>query len=171
MVDISLLKRPKLLMARYANEINSNISIPLLENEISEKDFRLAQQSSKNSADISSSHSESIGFIKRIRTHELLNQARLAVPPHVDNFVREERIKSKETSFIDLLLPQYRPLHPTRMERKTFSATNPETCKIVVQVLRGFNFPSRIKPNKNIKSKLNSEDDEVDSTVRIILTF
>ena len=114
-----------------------------------------------------SSQPELIGFIKRIRTHELLNQARLAVPPHVDNFVREERIPEAvdQQSVFDILLPQYRPLHPKRVERKTLSATNPESCKIVIQVLRGFNFPSRLKPSTNSKSKIKSDDEEFDPTV------
>lgn len=173
LVDFNLLKRPKLLMARYENEIKSATAIPLLENEISEKDYRIAQKSSKQlkATDMHSSYPESIGFIKRIRTHELLNQARLAVPPHVDNFVREERIPEAvdQRNFLDVLLPQYRPLHPHRMERKTFSATNPDSCKIVIQVLRGFNFPSRLKPKTNAKSKVKSEDDESDPTVRHLI--
>lgn len=146
------------------NQLKSNIAIPLLENDISEKDFRIVQKSSKAHPDLS--HPESVGFLKRIRTHELLNQAKLAVPLHVDNFVREERIPEavEQRSFFDILLPQYRPLHPTRMERKTFSATNPESCKIVIQVLRGFNFPSRVKPS-TVKSKLKNQDDESDPTV------
>ena len=155
-------------MARNMNEIKSRISIPLLESDISEKDFRMAQKTSNGSPDIPTliSSSDSIGFIKRIRTHELLNQARLAVPPTVDNFVREERIPEvvEQKSFLDILFPQYRPLHPARTERKTFLANNPDTCKIVIQVLRGFNFPSRLAPHKNTKNKVRA-DDELDENV------
>lgn len=167
MVDYQILKRPRLLVARNSNQIKG--AIPLLENDISEKDFRVVHKSSKAQAD-SSSYPESIGFIKRIRMHELLNQARLAVPHHVDNFVREERIPEAvdQRSFLDILIPQYRPLYPTRMERKTFSATNPESCKIVIQVLRGFNFPSRLKPNNKATNKINTENEEADPTVRNI---
>ena len=147
--------------------MKSTIVVPLLESDVCEKDFRMVHKSSKAHND--SSQPELIGFIKRIRTHELLNQARLAVPPHVDNFVREERIPEAvdQRSVFDILLPQYRPLHPKRAERKTFSATNPESCKIVIQVLRGFNFPSRLKPSNNSKSKIKSEYDESDPTVSV----
>ena len=160
-----------MLIARNSNEIKGNISIPLLENDISEKDFRITQKSSKTSTDYTAMHSDTIGFVKRIRTHELLNQARLAVPPHVDNFVREERIPEvvEQKSVFDMLFPQYRPLHPIRTERKAFSATNPDSCKIVVQVLRGFNFPSRIKSNKITQKVIKTEDDEADQAVFIFI--
>ena len=99
---------------------------------------------------------DSVGFVKRIRYHQLINKARLAVPPQVDDFVREERLPppAPQVNLFDVLFPIYRPLNPFRVERKTLAATNPESCKIIVQVLRGFNLPSRTFGNANVsKSK------------------
>ncbi len=109
------------------------------------------------------SSSEAVGFIKRIRYHQLINQARLAVPPKVDDYVREERIPeaAPQKSILDILFPIYRPLNPVRLERKMLAAANPENCKLIIQVLRGFNLPSRIVDARYKDSVSNPEIDPV----------
>ncbi len=143
------------MIARFQKEIAPK-AIPLLEKDIREGDFRKKGEVSLIKGSTSALNvngntlPDSIGFIKRVRYHQLLNKARLAVPPNVDDFVREERIPTAtaQSSILDMLFPVYRPLNPIRVERKTLASTNPESCKILVQVLRGFNLPMRIKDPK-----------------------
>ena len=82
----------------------------------------------------------------------------MAVPSNVDDFVREERLPppAPQANIFDMILPIYRPLNPTRVERKTLAAASPESCKIIIQVLRGFNLPLRnIKPkDPNVDTKV-----------------
>lgn len=171
-MDDEKLKRPGLLKARFEKEIVPKV-IPLLEKDIRESEFRKIGDKSGVKGSTSALNvngnilPDSIGFIKRVRYHQLLNKARLSVPPNVDDFVREERIPpaTPQNSFLDMLFPVYRPLNPIRVERKTLASTNPESCKILVQVLRGFNLPMRIKDPKT-KDALSPSTD-YDPTVRI----
>jgi hypothetical protein len=166
--ELKHLKRPNLLLSRYRKTIPSK-RIPILEQEVRESDFHSEQNQGLNGSksNLGQDVSEMIGFVKRIRYHQLVNKARLAVPPTVDDFVREERLPpaAPQSSIMDLLFPIYRPLNPARLERKSLVSASPESCKLIVQVLRGFNLPSRIVSNKPTKDK---QESDVDTTVYLL---
>jgi coiled-coil and C2 domain-containing protein 2A len=164
--ELKHLKRPNLLLSRYKKSVPSK-RIPILEQEVRESDFLPKSNQGVFGSKLNIGHelSDMIGFVKRVRYHQLINKARLAVPPTVDDYVREERLPpaAPQSSILDLLFPIYRPLNPTRLERKSLIAASPESCKIIVQVLRGFNLPSRV--TKITKEK---QDSDVDPTVCIL---
>jgi hypothetical protein len=89
--------------------------------------------------------------LKKIRTHQLIQRARQARPPRVEDFVREERLteaQPQQNIFLTLFQTR-RPLKPARTSRLSRATAQPEDgCVIVVQVLRGFNIPVRRKDAK-----------------------
>jgi hypothetical protein len=140
---LNKLRRIQLFQARHQKRLAPK-GIPLLEQDVRDSDLKPRKHDAANITDTSTS--ETIGFIKRIRYHQLINRARLAVPPKIDDYVREERIPeaAPQKNLLDILFPIYRPLNPSRVERKTLATTSPENCKLIIQVLRGFNLPTRI---------------------------
>ena len=164
---MSKLRRIQLFQARHQKRLAPK-GIPLLEQDVRDSDLKPRKHDPANlSATLST---ETVGFIKRIRYHQLINRARLAVSPKIDDYVREERIPeaAPQKSLFDILFPMYRPLNPSRVERKSLASTSPENCKLIIQVLRGFNLPTRIIEPRQ-KESLSHAD--VDPNVGFIVCF
>ena len=108
------------------------------------------------------------GFLKRIRSHQLLSLARHSRPPHVNDYVREEQLPDypqREWLFLNVLKPR-RPLKPHRVDVANSGRTaHPEECRIVVQVVRAFNLPVR-KSNSGIVDAAASDRKDVEPIVR-----
>ncbi|KAI8621278.1 hypothetical protein BC830DRAFT_275158 [Chytriomyces sp. MP71] len=154
-------KRLTLLKKRFSKEIVVKGPVPLDDKDITEDlwekvanpleddSIALALWKPKTSGDAkpaSISLADSVGFLKRIRMHQLIQRARQGRPPRVEDFVREERIvelQQQENLFLALFMPK-RPLKPLRVSRLARLTSQPEDgCKIVVKVLQGFNVPVR----------------------------
>ncbi|KAI8925641.1 hypothetical protein BC831DRAFT_263275 [Entophlyctis helioformis] len=159
--------RLQLLSARYRKEIIVRDPMPLNESEIhpgiyeavskdviSEEDdedrngmgsswniFKLRDSVAKSPVD----KTLGVGFLKRVREMQLVRKAQLAKPISVDDFVREERLVAppEQANPLELLFRPRRPLNPVRADRCVEATASPEACRIVVQVLRGWNLPVR----------------------------
>lgn len=94
---------------------------------------------------IDSQNSE-MRFVKRVRIHQLLRKAQLARPLHVDQYVSEERyIPVDGVTFISqVFFRPRRPLNPYRTNRVIQATSSPEHCRLLIQISRAMNLPTRI---------------------------
>ncbi|KAI9202742.1 uncharacterized protein BJ171DRAFT_626486 [Polychytrium aggregatum] len=106
-------------------------------------------------------------FMKRIRAHQLFHNARVNRPKRVEDFVREERLTEADPQAVFTLqfLKPFRPLKPKRLDRISMAVSQPETCKILAHVIRGFNLPIR-NANSNIVDAAAPVDDSKPTFVR-----
>ncbi|KAJ3050351.1 Coiled-coil and C2 domain-containing protein 2A [Rhizophlyctis rosea] len=170
-------KRLDLLMARHKREVTVQQPVPTQDDKINDEMFQKVEDRANEELGLTGSIypkrsftptattpltpldlSKDIpttldpGFLKRIRSHQLLSLARHSRPPHVDDYVREERLPDtpqREWMFLNVLKPR-RPLRPHRVDVANNGRTaHPAECKIVVQVVRAFNLPVR-KANSGI---------------------
>ena len=86
-----------------------------------------------------------MGFLKRIRSYQLIKKARLNRPTTVDDYVREEKISMQalQRNPFEMLFNPNRKLNPPRSDRSQMASACPESCKLVVQVIKGYNIPTR----------------------------
>ncbi|KAJ3124071.1 Coiled-coil and C2 domain-containing protein 2A [Nowakowskiella sp. JEL0407] len=165
-----LKKRFEVLFGRHRNQLRVKGPVPFeddliteelyervidpLSEEIIAKELLSSHFSAKSNLNISDtptsnqpSNFEHRNFLKRIRAHQLLKEARLNRPHRLEDFVREERLvkTDPERSIFASFLQPRRPLKPHRTDRLMLLSAQPEKCEIVVQVLRGFNVPVRRK--------------------------
>ncbi|KAJ3279724.1 Coiled-coil and C2 domain-containing protein 2A [Borealophlyctis nickersoniae] len=114
------------------------------------------------------------GFLKRIRSHQLLSRARLSRPPRVDDYVREERLpetQPRQFLFFNLVRPR-RPLKPYRTDRAAAMPTaHPGSCRVVVQVLRGFNVPVRKRDAGIVDAAAENAEEPVTVRPYVEVTF
>ncbi|TPX38611.1 hypothetical protein CcCBS67573_g10709, partial [Chytriomyces confervae] len=117
-------------------------------NPLEDDVIALALWKPKSAQDTKSIHdtNTNLGFLKRIRMHQLIQRARQGRAPRVQDFVREERVvevEATESFLLSFFLPK-RPLKPNRISRFARVTSQPEDgCKISVKVLQGFNVPVR----------------------------
>ncbi|KAJ3377937.1 hypothetical protein HDU80_003046, partial [Chytriomyces hyalinus] len=115
-------------------------------NPLEDDVIALALWKPKSAQDTKSIHdtNTNLGFLKRIRMHQLIQRARQGRAPRVQDFVREERVvevEATESFLLSFFLPK-RPLKPNRISRFARVTSQPEDgCKISVKVLQGFNVP------------------------------
>ena len=153
--DATKSKRVKMLKERFANNLlKPGFQVPLEENEITydvqtlfnkmvEDQHPIISGNAKLSATNGSKYS--VGFLKRVRELQILRRTRLVRPVHVDDLVKEERLIQiiDDSSPFDFLFRINRPLRPHRTDRKANAVMSPESCRIIIQVLQGFNLPVR----------------------------
>ncbi|ORY45278.1 hypothetical protein BCR33DRAFT_716564 [Rhizoclosmatium globosum] len=145
-------KRLTLLKKRHKKEVIVKVPVPFDDKDITDDIFEKVAnpleddatalalwkpKTSKQSDDSSTSPSEHVGFLKRIRMHQLIQRARQGRPPRVEDYIQEN----------------------LRFSRLT--AQPEDGCKIVCQVLRGFNVPIRKQEYRGMM-----EDDKERVTVR-----
>ena len=96
-----------------------------------------------------SDQSSDLGFLKRIRELQLIRKNLLEKPKHVDQYVLEARILPVALEEIDYFafFRAFRPLNPHRMNRKMLSTTEADHCKLMIQILQGYNLPVRQSSN------------------------
>ncbi|KAJ3074753.1 Coiled-coil and C2 domain-containing protein 2A [Podochytrium sp. JEL0797] len=155
-------KRLTLLRKRHKKEVFVKGPVPFDDKDITDEIFdKIAnpledhatalalwkpKSSSKQPEESTDLSSQNLGFLKRIRMHQLIQRALQGRPPRVEDFVREERlaeVQVQENFLLSLFMPK-RPLKPSRISRLSRLTAQPEDgCKIVCQVLRGFNVPIR----------------------------
>ncbi|KAJ3413142.1 Coiled-coil and C2 domain-containing protein 2A [Chytridiales sp. JEL 0842] len=117
---------------------------------------------------------ETVGFLKKIRTHQLIQKARQSRPPRVEDFVREERLMEAQPqqNILLTLFQTRRPLKPVRTSHLSRATAQPENgCVIVVQVLRGFNIPVRRKDSKIEDFAQKNADERISVRTYVEITF
>ncbi|TPX58276.1 hypothetical protein PhCBS80983_g03247 [Powellomyces hirtus] len=91
-----------------------------------------------------------VPLVRRIRAHDLLRHAYRPRAKRHDDLVREEKLVARpQYPFftLPLFLRPRRPLRPTRRDRCDIAAADPalpESCKILIHVLRAANVPERV---------------------------
>eukprot|EP00842_Homolaphlyctis_polyrhiza_P004473 jgi/Hompol1/5026/HPOL_000561-RA len=163
--ELIKLKRLQLLSARHRKAIAITVPVPLYESDIDPNLLEPIQKAEYNdqaepgqgsswnihhgsSTAISKPPADkriTVGFLKRVREIQLVRRAQLAKPISVDDFVREERMAPppEQENPLEFLFRTKRPLNPARVDRQHVVTASPESCRIVVQILRGFNLPVR----------------------------
>ncbi|KAL2914077.1 hypothetical protein HK105_206335 [Polyrhizophydium stewartii] len=164
-------KRIELLAARHRREVLVREPVPIIEDDITPEIYEPVQRNdpgesetmdaSWNTHTLRESTSRQpvdksvrLGFIKRVRELQLVRKAQLARPISVDDYVREERMQPppEQQNPLEMLFRPKRPLNPLRNDRRAAATSNPDSCRIVVQVLRGFNLPVRRATVKRVEA-------------------
>ncbi|KAK5665703.1 hypothetical protein QVD99_007347 [Batrachochytrium dendrobatidis] len=160
--ELSNQKRLELLQARYRKEIYMKEPMPISSDDINEDMYQVIDPENVSVRSKSAIVSEinklsssavfpsidrafSAGFLKRVRELQLVRKAKLARPISVSDFVREEQLvtSQEQQNPFEMLFALKRPLNPSRVNRTNVATTSPDSCRIVVQVLEGFNLPIR----------------------------
>ena len=158
-VDKKISHRLGLLQKRHKKEIIVPGPIPLREDEINlglyvstESINSVQEEQEKEELETPNDIPTNTGFLKRIRTYQLIRKAQLERPKHVDQYVREERYEpaASRAWMIMMLFKPHRPLNPYRNNRALHAIASPEQCRILVQVSRAANLPYRT--NQKTKS-------------------
>lgn len=151
--DSWTVKRQNLLLQRAKKEIMTSAPIPLLEYEADEQEYTKAITPTVKSKESTST----VGFLKRIRAHNLITQTLSRRVPVFSDYVREENLPIADPQ-LNILKEWFgirRPLKPNRKERSFWATEKPDGCNIVVQVLQGSNIPTRkTKDGKSVSFAL-----------------
>ena len=98
-----------------------------------------------------SDESINMGFLKRIRDLQLIRKSALEIPQHVDQYVVEARLPPAVITDFDLfgIFRPSRPLNPQRLNRKMFLTTDADHCRLMIQILQGYNLPTRLNTSQS----------------------
>lgn len=142
---VTKILRLKMLLKRYNREIIIPGPIPLRESEVKRGNKIRATSTTDVNEFIAADHPVKTRFLKRVRAYQILRKAQLSRPKHVDQFVAEARFvieDAPELIFL-YLFQNRRPLNPYRVNRLKNAVSLPEKCRLLVQVSRALNLPSR----------------------------
>lgn len=147
-------RRHLLLKARYDEQVTMRGPIPLNENEIVDTTFeRITDTTKPENLEkwLHGGRAPFLGFLKRVRAHAFIVEAKKNRLPQHKDIIREESLQldpNQESIFAKLFRVR-RPLKPSRKVRELYS-TDPslrsprdDIFKLVIQIGTAFNLPQR----------------------------